>query len=261
MRGEDKINQSQFYDLITGEELSWQAIIYDLIKTEQLNPWDIDLGVLADKYVEAIQKLEDADFYLSSKVLLACSLLLRLKTEILANDYIQSLNDILFGKKESQTVLDLTNFSIDEGELPLLVPKTPMARSRKVTLDELMGALNHAMATEHRRIKREIKVRQAEKSSLMVLPKSNLIPLKVRVKNIFGIISDHLNKPGIEHLKFHEMAKDHEEQMASFLPVLHLSNDGKIFLYQPVHFEEIHIRKTIHPEEKRELEDGLGFAE
>ena len=99
MKKEERINQSQFYDLITGEELSWQAIIYDLIKTEQLNPWDIEIGVLADRYVEKIAKLESDDFFVSSKVLLACALLLRLKSEILANSYIQELNDSLFGKK------------------------------------------------------------------------------------------------------------------------------------------------------------------
>ena len=35
MKKEDKINQNQFFDLITSNELSWQSIIYDLIKTNQ----------------------------------------------------------------------------------------------------------------------------------------------------------------------------------------------------------------------------------
>ena len=153
MRGEDRINQSQFFDLITSEELSWQSIIYDLIKTEQLDPWDIDLSVLADKYVEIIAQLEEADFFVSSKVLLACSLLLRLKSEI--NSYIQDLNDALYGKKE-ESRFELERIEIDENELPILTPRTPMARHKKVTLQELMNALNHAINTETRRIKREI---------------------------------------------------------------------------------------------------------
>ena len=66
---EDKINQNQFYDIITKEELSWQSIIYDLIKTEQLDPWDIDLGILAERYIQVIQELEEEDFFVSSKVL------------------------------------------------------------------------------------------------------------------------------------------------------------------------------------------------
>ena len=63
MKRGDRINQSQFFDLITSNELSWQSIIYDLIKTEQLDPWDIDITLLADKYIEKIKELEDSDFY------------------------------------------------------------------------------------------------------------------------------------------------------------------------------------------------------
>ena len=68
--------------------------------------------------------------------MLACALLLRLKSEILANNYIQELNDSLFGKKEMQATLDLEHFIIEEGELPILIPKTPMARHKKVTLEQ-----------------------------------------------------------------------------------------------------------------------------
>src|SRR3989344_5192652 len=88
-KSNEKMNQNQFFDFITGEEISWQQIIYDLVNTEQLDPWDIDLAVLADKYIDVIQKIEEADFFVSSKVLLACSLLLKFKADFLANNYIQ----------------------------------------------------------------------------------------------------------------------------------------------------------------------------
>jgi segregation and condensation protein A len=255
----DKINQGQFFDLITGEELSWQAIIYDLIKTEQLDPWDIDLGVLAGKYVDIIQQLEEADFFVSSKVLLACSLLLRLKSEILINSYIQSLDDALYGRNEGKKY-ELERIEIDEGELPTLVPRTPMARHRKVTLKELMGALNKAIDTENRRIKREIKGRQAEKSALVVLPQGKHVPLKVRVRTIFNIVKNHLDG-GNNHMKFSHMAESKEEKLASFVPVLHLANGGKVFLRQPTHFEEIHMTLRIHEDEAREIRDELHIFE
>ena len=37
------VGQEQIHELLFGDKLSWQAIIYDLINTEQLNPWDMDL--------------------------------------------------------------------------------------------------------------------------------------------------------------------------------------------------------------------------
>ena len=255
----DRINQNQFFDLITGEELSWQSIIYDLIKTEQLDPWDINLGILAEKYVQIIQQLEEADFFISSKVLLACSLLLRLKSEILVNSYIQDLNDALYGRKD-QKRYEIERIEIDEDELPILVPRTPMARHKKVTLKELMKALDHAINTENRRIKREIKGRQAQKSALTVMPRNNYIPLKVRIKSIFGIVDNHL-KQGNNHMKFSHMAPSKEEKLASFVPLLHLSNNGKIFLRQPIHFQDIHMTLQMHEDEIKELEEELGFIE
>jgi segregation and condensation protein A len=259
MKKEDGINQDQFFDLITGEELSWQSIIYDLIKTEQLDPWNIDIGILAERYVEIISKLEDADFFISSKVLLACSLLLRLKSEILITSYIRSLDETLYGRRDEKKY-ELERINIDEDELPILSPRTPMARHRKVTLKELMFALNKAVETENRRIKKEVRGRQAEKSALTVMPRGNKIPLKIRVKKIFGILQGHIQK-GNGHMKFSYLANDREEKLASFVPILHLSNDGKIHLHQPIHFEDIHMRLDQHPEEVQALESELGLAE
>ena len=93
------VNQEQVHDLLFSRELGWQEIIYDLINTEQLDPWNINITILTEKYLIKIQELEEADFFVSSKVLLAASLLLRIKSEILLNKYIQSIDDILFGKK------------------------------------------------------------------------------------------------------------------------------------------------------------------
>jgi len=259
MEGSDKINQNQFFDLITGEELSWQTIIYDLVNTNQLDPWDIDLQVLAEKYVSIIQQLEEADFFISSKVLLACSLLLRLKSEILVNSYIQDLNDALYGRNDDKRY-ELERIEIDENELPILVPRTPMARHKRVTLQELMKALDHAINTETRRIKKEIKGRQAQKSALTVMPRGNFVPLKVRIKSIFGIVNNHL-KQGNDHMKFSHLAESKEEKLASFVPVLHLSNEGKIFLRQPVHFEDIHMTLKIHDDELREIREELQLLE
>ncbi|MEI7718502.1 MAG: segregation/condensation protein A [archaeon] len=256
----NKIGAGQFYNLITGGEVSWQAIIYDLIKTEQLDPWDIDIGVLADKYAIIVQEMEEADFWISSKVLLACSLLLRLKSEILLNRYIQEMDEAIYGKSEDKKYL-LERIELDEDEIPILVPKTPMARYKKVTLQELMGALNKAIETENRRIRKDIKARQAEKSALVVLPNSNRIPLKDRIEVIFRKIIGTIQKPSEQHITFSQLAPTREEKLASFLPVLHLSNSDKLFITQLKHFDEIYMRLEQLQEEIDLLKRELGEAE
>ena len=57
--------QEQIHELLFGEKLSWQAIIYDLINTEQLDVWDVDLMVLSNRYLEKLKVLEEANCFVS----------------------------------------------------------------------------------------------------------------------------------------------------------------------------------------------------
>lgn len=253
-RGDNKINQTQFYELITRDEVSWQAILYDLIKTEQLDPWDIDIKILAERYAQVVREMENANFFVSSKVLLACAILLRLKSEILTNQYIKELDEAIYGRKDDKRY-SLERIELDEDELPILVPRTPMPRYKKVTLQELMASLNKAMETETRRIKRDIRVRQANKSALVVLPNKDRIPLKDRISMVLAKIKEHLKKPSNDHMKFSHLAQSKEERLVSFIPILHLSNNNQIYLYQQEHFGEIHMRLEKLPEIIEELQE------
>lgn len=237
----EKITQEQFYDIITNQEASWQAMIYELIQTEQLDPWDIDISILAKKYLEKIREMEEANFFISSKVLLAASLLLRIKSEILLNRYIRSLDDILFGKKE-ENKQEIERIEFDEDELPELIPKTPLPRYRQVTLHELMSALNKAINTETRRIKREISVRTAEKVSQAEFEaKKTRISVRDRIRHIYAKIKTCFNRKQTK-ISFSELVgNDREEKLAAFLPILHLENQQKIWLQQENHFDEIWI--------------------
>jgi len=243
----EKIGQNQFYDIVTGRQPDWQAIIYELIHTEQLDPWDINLVILTNRYFEKILELEDLDFYISSKVLLAASLLLRIKSEFLLSRHIRSIDEILFGKKEENKYV-VERIEIDEDDLPLLIPKTPLPRQRKVTLDELMAALNKAINTETRRIKREVAVKRAKKLAEVDFPSFRRVDLKDRIKQFYARVltslkkravkpDKHMNKVGYSEL----IGKTREERLACFLPVLHLSNAKKLWIEQENHLDEIWI--------------------
>ena len=69
-----------FEMLMQRDEITWQTIIYDLIRTEQMDPWDIDISLLTQKYIETVNKLQEMNFFISGKVLLASAILLRIKS-------------------------------------------------------------------------------------------------------------------------------------------------------------------------------------
>jgi len=230
-----KVGQDELYDLLIGREASWQAIIYDLVKSEQLDPWDIDLAVLTRSYIEKIKELEEASLFVSSKILLAAAILLRIKSELLLRRYIKSLDEILFGKPEEKEK-ERIYIQLDDVDL---LPRTPLPRLRKVTLQELMTALNKAMATEHRRIKKEILLRQAARDVAFAIPKIR-INIRQKIREIYEKILRFFKTRKGEKLSFTQLAgTKREERIATFLPLLHLDNQEKILLEQEQHFSEI----------------------
>ena len=250
-----KVGQEQIHGLLFGDQLSWQAIILDLINSEQLDPWDIDLVILTNKYLEKIKELEETNLFVSSKVLFAASLLLRIKSEILLNQYLPSLDEILFGKKEEKKYVQ-ERIELEE-EIPELVQRTPLPRYRKVTLQEIMAALGKAITTENRRIKKVITAKQQEFETAMSIPKAR-INLRDKIKEVYEKLKNIFYSSGKEErIPFSELVPENsngEEKISTFVPLLHLDNQHKVFLEQEKHLEEIYVWMKHHYDKKFALE-------
>ncbi len=236
-----KINQDQFHDFVFREDVSWQEIIYDLINTEQLDPWDINLSILSNKYLKKIRELEEANFFLTSKVLLVASLMLKLKSELLMNKYIKDLDDVLFERKKEEIQEKIYFEDWDEEELPELLPRTPLPRNKKISLNELIGALEKAVRTETRReTKKKEEVEQEERVKKL-MPKKT-ISLSDKIKHIGNKVFDILQKQ--DKIKFSEFTgPKKQDKINTFIPLLHLDNHNKLYLNQLKHFDEIWIHK------------------
>lgn len=243
------VKQEQVHDILFNREIGWREIIKDLINTEQLDPWDINIIVLTDKYLEKIGALEEADFFVSSKVLLAAALLLRIKSEILLNKYIKSIDEILFQDKNqagsgNRLVLEPGNvFGIEMSEeIPELIPKSPMPRFRKVTLQELMDSLNKAITTENRRIKKEILKKNSLREASFSLPKKKF-SIKNKIREIYerllNVLKEEEKAKKVSFTDF--IGENKEERIISFSSLLHLETQKKVWLHQDAHFEEIYI--------------------
>jgi chromatin segregation and condensation protein Rec8/ScpA/Scc1 (kleisin family) len=239
---ESSAKQEQIHDLLFSREISWQEIIYDLINTEQLDPWDVDIGILTNRYLEKIRKLEEEDFFVSSKVLLAAAFLLRIKSELLLSKYLKSIDEILFGKKDDEKLVRQIDWSeVDIDDLPDLVPKSPLARFRRVTLKELIESLDKAIITENRRIKKEIINNNALRETSISLPKRRF-NLNNKSNEIYGKLMNYIKQNFAEKISFTELAGvDKEERIISFLMLLNLDSQRKVWLDQNSHFEEFYI--------------------
>jgi len=227
--------------LVEKDDVSWQSILNELVRSEKMNPWDVDVSLLAQKYMYTISKLKHMDFRISGKVLLAAALLLKFKSIKLVKDDIGELDRLMSGDDLTEGLYDdlyenlETNDDIVYEEPPKLVPRTPQLRKRKVSVYDLVGALRKALEVKKRRVMR----REPPEFEKPVKKRD----MSLVIKDIYSRISDHLSEK--DQLYFSHLLESgsKEEKILTFIPLLHLTNERKIDLEQKKHFDDIEIKK------------------
>ena len=238
---EDKIYKM----LIDENEITWQSIIYDLIKKEQIDPWDINISILANKYIEKIKELKQHSFFISGKVILASSLMLRLKSHKFLTEHISNFDNVLYPPQEQDLSEILDSLSehneLREERIPQLLLKTPQERKRQITLNELMKALESALDIDY---KREVRKRNYAVLRPAELPK-NVINITEVIKTIYSKIMSMFKQN--EEVTFSKLlpSTKKEDKLYTFLPLIFLETEGKINLEQEVPFGEIKIKAQI----------------
>jgi len=228
--------------LMQKDEITWQSIIYDLIRSGEMNPWDIDISILSKRYLETLKTLKEAHFLISGKVVLAAAILLKIKSEKLLTENIANLDQHLFSQGETEEFSDFED-NIEKLRLlenPKLTVKTPLTRKRKVSMNDLMGALQRALEVDQRRTMKRL--REEEHLSKVKIPERK-IDISSLIKNLYDKILDFFNKKST--LTFSELVASErkEDKIMTFIPMLHLVNKGKIDIDQKEHFGEIDIIK------------------
>jgi segregation and condensation protein A len=220
------------------DEITWQSILYELVKTEQMDPWDIDVGTMTQKYIDMLRTLKEHDFRISGKVLLAAAILLKMKSTKLVGEDLTELDKLLIGVEEEMEELGFDESSeIPKlGEIPSLIPRTPQPRKRKVSIFDLVEALERALEVKKRRL-------------LHSIPPLNLeAPKKKRditqiIRDVYGKIKSFFITALKDKLTFSKLlpSESKEDKVYTFIPLLHLAQQNKIELIQEAPFGEISI--------------------
>jgi len=236
--------QEQIYDLLLKEnEVTWQDIIYDLVKSEQMNPWDVDITKLTHKYIETVKKMKEMDYFISGKVLLASAILLKIKSNRLVQEDINTFDSFLF-HSEQQEFEELGDFlpqSERKVDIPLLGVKTPQARKRKVSIADLIGALEKALRVDTRRKLRLQKFLSFHKPEIPEKKVDIGLLIDAVYKKLEALFAQRTVIPFSEL----DSGKGKEETILTLLPLLYLHSYKKVSLEQEHAFEEIHIHKGV----------------
>ena len=230
------------------DEVTWQSIIYELVKSEQMDQWDIDVSILAQKYIDMLRSLKEHDFRVSGKVLLAAAILLKMKSNKLVGEDLSELDRLLIGVEDEMEELgfDETSAIPKLGEIPTLIPRTPQPRKRKVSIFDLVEALERALEVKKRRL-------------LNSIPPLNLeAPKKKRditeiIRDVYGRNNSFFFSALKDKLTFSELlpSESKEDKVYTFIPLLHLAQQNKIELVQESHFGEIQVLLKKKEEESK----------
>ncbi|MBT3865587.1 segregation/condensation protein A [Candidatus Woesearchaeota archaeon] len=233
--------EDRIYDLLVKKnEVTWQTIIYELVKSGEMDPWNVDLSKLSGRYISAIKNLKEHNFFISGKMVLASALLLRMKSDRLLNEHIAEFDSVLYPADDDLLLEDENDYkyAIDGKDIPKLMVKSPQSRKRQVSLNELMSALEKALEVDERRRIRRIYEEPVIQEA--VLPK-NVYNISDLIKSVYEKIIYMFKKKEI--LNFSELLEtdSKEDKVTTFIPLLHLCNQHKIELDQEKAFGDIKI--------------------
>jgi len=233
------------------DEVTWQSIIFDLVKREQMDPWDIDVSIITQKYINMLRSLKEHDFRISGKVLLAAAILLKLKSNKLVGEDLSELDRLLIGVEEEMEELGFDEHSEIQklDEIPALIPRTPQPRKRKVSIFDLVEALERALEVKKRRLLHSIPPLNLE------APKKKKDVTEI-IREVYGRIRGFFITALSGKLTFSKLlpSESKEDKVHTFMPLLYLAQQNKIELVQEMPFGEIEI--LLRKKEEQKVEEA-----
>lgn len=246
-------NEERIFDIILQEDdLTWKDLIMDLVRNENMDPWNVDISLLTEKFLFAIQKLKEMNFRIGGKIVLASSLLLKLKSDRLVGEDMQNFEQLLLAPVdlEENAFIEESSFEYEQKGLDAylndqkkLMPRTPQPRERMVSVFDLVDALEKALETDFVKQRRKI-LRAGEIDENQVrADNENYFDLGKTMKEIHNRIAKLFLK-NTTKIFFDELVvtNDKSGKVYTFLPLLHLETQRKIDLEQKEHFGQIQVK-------------------
>ncbi|PWB54217.1 MAG: hypothetical protein C3F06_04975 [Candidatus Methanoperedenaceae archaeon] len=208
-------------------------ILVNLAKNREIDPWNINIVELTDKFLKRVDELEKMDLRVSGRTLLYASILLRMKSNALVE------------VEEPPEEIDLESDNFEISDYP--VPSMPLRRysKRPVTLEELLTELKRAEAFEKKRLNRVENKKDEIRATLEdVLSVAHEEDIESRIGKMRYILDELLEKQ--KSIKFSEISSnlDRAGIVMAYLAILFLATKKEIWIEQEEFFGELFISRT-----------------
>lgn len=199
----------------------WKEVITNLVVEEDMDPLSVDLIKLVDAFTTYLQRLKEFDFRTPARFILVAAILLRMKCELLLEEEEKK-------RIEAEKVPPL---NIED--VPVLSPPIIRRPTRKVTLSELINALNKAMVFKEKKEEKKIIMHRAVER--LIEPEEDI---ELKIKKIYNKIVKKFS------INFSDLVPvwKRKDIVNVFLPLLYLETRDMIICTQEDMFKDIHIQ-------------------
>ncbi len=220
---EERISKLDIEEFV--QSATWRELLIELVDSNRLNPWDIDISKMLEGYLAVIKKMRVLDLRVPANIILAASILLRLKSESLRE------------RPPEQEEVAEQEFGRPAAEVPLLFNKMRQQPARKITLQELMAELETAMKIEEKRRHYTEELQAPIRITVM----DDIDERRASVLALLNASADRLGMATFSALAAGFQGMD-ERLLKLFIPLLFLANDQVVTLEQEEVFGEIIVR-------------------
>jgi segregation and condensation protein A len=208
-------------------------ILVKLVQEGEIDPWNIDIVDVTDKFLQHIEEMERMDLRISGRTLHYAAILLRMKSNALVEE--PQIED-------DSWVDDVEFYDIDEYP----VPNPPVRRRsrRAVTLDELIRELEKAEVVERRKSVRK-STRQTTELNMATTEQVIGIAHEEDIESRLTILREVLSQAfkDRDYITLSELVDgDHANKLMTYISLLFLANMKEIWLEQKEFFGELYIK-------------------
>jgi segregation and condensation protein A len=206
---------------------TWKDILLDLISSNRVNPWNLDIVDLADAFISKVRDMEKMDFIVQANVILAASILLKYKS-----DYLKFLNyqsDLMeFPAEEEREPIE---------EVPQLFISSRIPPRRQITADELINEMDRIIKYDDERVR---------------IPRGAIVEtvdleleehdIENDMTRVIDMINENTDSEGWSMYSRITHGAEVREQVYILLCLLYLVQNGTIDIKQDKMFGDIFIR-------------------
>ncbi|MFN7991302.1 MAG: hypothetical protein U0R44_04055 [Candidatus Micrarchaeia archaeon] len=213
---------------------TWKDILLELIASNSIDPWNIDLVELSDAFIRKVRDMETMDFVVQANVILAASILLKYKSNYLKSLSYQS---------------EIPEYVPEEGagpgieDYPELTLSSRIPPKRQITLDELIGEMERIIKYD------DIERVRIPRGSITETVDMELSEHDIEhdMERLLGLVRESTDAEGWSLFSRLTSKTDLEGTVYTLICLLHLVQLGSIDLRQDSMFGEIFIHLLDKP--------------